>query len=46
MEFSTAAIAAAAAGCSGFGITNNNPFDTAASMLQTIKQMTVKVMLH
>ncbi len=38
MEFSTAAIAAVSAGCSGFGITNNNPFDTAASMLQTIKQ--------
>ena len=38
MEFLTAAVTAAAAGCSGFGITNNNPYDTAASMLQTIKQ--------
>ena len=38
MEFLTAAVTAGAANCSGFGITNNNPFDTAASMLQTIKQ--------
>jgi hypothetical protein len=38
MEFLTAAITAATNGVSGFGITNNNPYDTAASMLQTIKQ--------
>ena len=38
MEFLTAAVTAATTGCGGFGITNNNPFDTAASMLQTIKQ--------
>jgi hypothetical protein len=38
MEFLSAAVTAATTGCSGFGITNNNPFDTAASMLQTIKQ--------
>ena len=38
MEFLTAAVTAATTGCSGFGITNNHPFDTAASMLQTIKQ--------
>ena len=38
MEFLTAAVTAATTGCGGFGITNNNPYDTAASMLQTIKQ--------
>jgi len=38
MEFLSAAVTAATTGCSGFGITNNNPYDTAASMLQTIKQ--------
>ena len=38
MEFLTAAIIAATNGVSGFGITNNNPYDTAASRLQTIKQ--------
>ncbi len=38
MEFLTAAVTAATTGVSGFGICNNNPFDTAASMLQTIKQ--------
>jgi hypothetical protein len=38
MEFLTAPVTAATTGVGGFGITNNNPFDTAASMLQTIKQ--------
>ena len=38
MEFLTAAVTGVSTGTSGFGITNNNPFDTAASMLQTIKQ--------
>ena len=38
MEFLSAAVTAATTGVGGFGITNNNPFDTAASMLQTIKQ--------
>ena len=38
MEFLTAPVTAASTGVGGFGITNNNPFDTAASMLQTIKQ--------
>ena len=38
MEFLTTAVTAATTGVGGFGITNNNPFDTAASMLQTIKQ--------
>jgi hypothetical protein len=38
MEFSTAAITAATSGISGFGITNNHPFETAASLLQTVKQ--------
>ena len=33
MEFLTAAVTAATTGCGGFGITNNNPFDTAASLL-------------
>jgi len=38
MRFRTAAVAAATAGVSGFGITNNIPFDTTASFLQTIPQ--------
>ena len=38
MEFLTAAVTAATIGVSGFGITNNNPYDTTASFLQTIKQ--------
>jgi hypothetical protein len=38
MEFLTAPVTAATTGVGGFGICNNNPFDTAASMLQTIKQ--------
>jgi len=38
MEFSTAAMTSLSAGVSGFGITNNHPFETAASLLQTIKQ--------
>jgi hypothetical protein len=38
MEFLTAAVTAATTGVGGFGITNNNPFDTAASLLQTIAQ--------
>ena len=38
MEFLSAAVTAATTGCSGFGITNNTPFDTAASLLQTVKQ--------
>jgi hypothetical protein len=38
MEFLTAAVTAATSGVSGFGITNNHPFETAASLLQTIAQ--------
>jgi len=38
MEFLSAAVTAATTGVGGFGICNNNPYDTAASMLQTIKQ--------
>ena len=38
MEFLTAAVTAATAGVGGFGICNNNPFDTTASFLQTVKQ--------
>ena len=38
MRFRTAAVGAATNGVSGFGITNNVPFDTTASFLQTIKQ--------
>ena len=38
MRFRTATVGAATNGVSGFGITNNIPFDTTASFLQTIKQ--------
>jgi hypothetical protein len=38
MEFLSAAVTAATTGCSRFGIPNNTPFDTAASLLQTVKQ--------
>ena len=38
MRFRTATVGAATVGVSGFGITNNIPFDTTASFLQTIKQ--------
>ena len=38
MRFRTAAVGAATTGVSGFGITNNVPFDTTASFLQTVKQ--------
>ena len=38
MRFRTAAVGAATNGVSGFGITNNVPFDTTASFLQTIAQ--------
>jgi len=38
MRFRTAAVGAATAGVSGFGITNNAPFDTSASFQQTVSQ--------
>jgi hypothetical protein len=46
MEFLTDAIDAATTGVSGFGITNNHPFETATSLLQKLHKITEKEILH